>query len=565
MKKHFKIILVCGLSAVLIFSSSVFSGIRQKPDSPEIHKQNSPENRLALVIGNADYKEVPALKNPVNDARDIADTLKQVGFEVIQKENAGHREMEEALDDFGKQLGRRGGVGLFYFAGHGMQSDGRNYLIPVDAKIGGKSDLKFKTVDAGVVLGKMEDAENMLNIIILDACRNNPFERAFGTRGIYSVGLAKMDAPAGSIIAYATSPDKTASDGGTERNGVYTRYLLKHIKTPGLTIEKVLKNTRIDVAGKTSNQQIPWEHSSLMGDFYFAGSGGAAVSEPAVSARPETNPEPAPPSVEITKPKSEPVPVSVPAAKPEPESTTETAPAGRKISNSIGMEFVYIPPGTFMMGSSENDLGRGDDEKQHRVTLTQGFYMQTAEATQGQWKAVMGNNPSHFRNCGDDCPVERVSWNDVQEFIKKLNRKEGKNYRLPTEAEWEYACRSGTTAAYSFGNDSGKLTKYARFNENSGRTTHPAAQLEPNAWGLYDMHGNVGEWCQDIYNKDIYNKNQTDPIHIRWSSDSLRVVRGGSFFFGMQNCRSAYRNNSPPDNRHGDVGFRLVLSSGQQR
>lgn len=233
--------------------------------------------RIALVIGNGAYENSP-LKNPPNDAFDIATTLGKLGFEVIHKENASYRVMEEAIRDFGKRL-RKGGVGLFYFAGHGIQANGRNYLVPVDAKIESESDVKFESVDAGRVLGKMEDAENDLNIVILDACRNNPFARSFRTS---SQGLARMDAPKGSLIAYATAPGSVAAD-GAGRNGIYTKYLLKHMVSPQLKIEDVLKNVRNDVMNQTNNKQVPWESSSLRGDLYFN-----AHSQPSVvnSTRP---------------------------------------------------------------------------------------------------------------------------------------------------------------------------------------------------------------------------------------------------------------------------------------
>ena len=219
--------------------------------------------RLALVIGNSAYQTAP-LKNPLNDAEDMAATLRNLGFKVVLKKNADQRTMEDTIRYFGKQL-RGGGVGLFYFAGHGMQVDGRNYLIPIDAKIDSESDVKYEAVDAGRVLGKMEDAENQINIVILDACRNNPFSRSFRTS---ERGLARMDAPKGSLIAYATAPGEVAAD-GSERNGIFTKYLMKHMIEPNLPIELVLKQARIDVARVTGGRQIPWESSSLMGNFYF--------------------------------------------------------------------------------------------------------------------------------------------------------------------------------------------------------------------------------------------------------------------------------------------------------
>jgi hypothetical protein len=239
----------------LFFSISAFA---QENRGIKIHSQ-----RLALIFGNSAYQTVP-LKNPVNDAEDMTATLRKMGFTVIFKKNADQRTMEDTIRNFGKQL-RGGGVGLFYFAGHGIQVDGRNYLIPIDAKIESESDVKYEAVDAGRVLGKMEDAENQLNIVILDACRNNPFSRSFRSR---ERGLARMDAPKGSFIAYATAPGEIAAD-GPERNGIFTKYLLKHMIVPNLPIELVLKKVRIDVAHATNGRQIPWESSSLMGNFYF--------------------------------------------------------------------------------------------------------------------------------------------------------------------------------------------------------------------------------------------------------------------------------------------------------
>jgi hypothetical protein len=219
--------------------------------------------RLALVIGNSAYKTAP-LENPLNDAEDMAATLTNLGFQVIFKKNADQRTMEDAIRYFGKQL-RNGGVGLFYYAGHGMQVEGRNYLIPVDARIESENDVKYEAVDAGRVLGQMEDAQSQINIVILDACRNNPFSRNFRTG---ERGLARMDAPKGSLIAYATAPGEVAAD-GSERNGIFTKYLMKHMVEPNLPIEMVLKQARIDVARVTGGRQIPWEASSLMGNFYF--------------------------------------------------------------------------------------------------------------------------------------------------------------------------------------------------------------------------------------------------------------------------------------------------------
>jgi hypothetical protein len=232
------------------------------------------ERRVALVIGNGAYKAGP-LKNPVNDARDMAASLKGLGFEVILRENAGLAQMEQAVDQFWISL-KKGGVGLFFFAGHGLQVKGVNYLVPVDANIQVEQDVKVRCLDVNLVLGRMEDAGNPLNLVILDACRNNPFARAWRNAG---QGLAKMDAPTGTLIAYATAPDSVAAD-GVGKNGVYTSHLLRFMHTPGLTIENVLKQTRVAVLNETGRKQIPWEASSLTGDFFFSGPSPASAAPP---------------------------------------------------------------------------------------------------------------------------------------------------------------------------------------------------------------------------------------------------------------------------------------------
>jgi len=240
---------------------------------------------------------------------------------------------------------------------------------------------------------------------------------------------------------------------------------------------------------------------------------------------------------------------------PVPKLTVPTP--DRKFRNSLGMEFVYIPPGTFMMGSPSNEKDRDKDERQHRVRLTRGFYMQTTEVTQRQWKAVMGSNPSRFK--GDDLPVERVSWNDAQKFIRNLNRREGGDkYRLPTEAEWEYACRAGTTTRFYFGDSESRLGEYAWYRNNSGGRTHQVAEKKPNAWGLYDMHGNVWEWCRDWYG-DYPSGSVTDPKGPSGGSD--RVIRGGSWNNKPRHVRSAYRGRNVPGSRNPYLGFRLLRTN----
>lgn len=245
------------------------------------------------------------------------------------------------------------------------------------------------------------------------------------------------------------------------------------------------------------------------------------------------------------------------------------------ISNSIGMQFVRIPAGAFLMGSPPDEPGRDDDEKQHRVVLTRAFYLGITEVTQGQWRKIMGANPSGYPTLGDRGPVEQVSWNDCQVFIQRLNQREGTGaYRLPTEAEWEYACRAGSRSAFSGGDivevSCGAvpaLDKMGWFCGNSGFEPHWVAQKMPNAWGLYDMHGNVQEWCLDqcewrtIWSRrtgvinDTYQDDITDPVS---RSGQYRIFRGGSWNQSSAYARAADRNCFRPGARRTYIGFRIV-------
>lgn len=264
-------------------------------------------------------------------------------------------------------------------------------------------------------------------------------------------------------------------------------------------------------------------------------------------------------SYRISSPKAEVV--------PEPIELTPASPFIQKNhTNSISVEFVLIPAGKFYMGSPLDEVDRfGDEGPRHIVHIENSYYLGRYEIIQKQWREVMGDNPSNFK--GDDLPVENISWNDVQVFIHKLNEKEETNkYRLPSEAEWEYACRAGTTTRYSFGNDSSKLGEYAWYDDNSYSKTHPVGQKTPNPWGLYDMHGNVWEWCQD-WHYGCYTDAPTDgsawELGQDWHSKTygngtFRIVRGGHWDISAGYCRSALRGLIVPDEHYNNLGFRLL-------
>ena len=256
-----------------------------------------------------------------------------------------------------------------------------------------------------------------------------------------------------------------------------------------------------------------------------------------------------------------PAPKPKPIARPKPVIKDPIIPAPAQpalFTNSIGMKFVKIAAGPFMMGSPESDKdAEGDEKPQHRVNLTKDFYMGQYPVTQAAWQAVMGGNPSHFK--GANRPVECVSWVDAQEFIRKLNQKEGTDaYRLPTEAEWEYACRAGRTTRYTFGDNPDELKNYAWYG-GSDNGTHPVGKKNANAWGLYDMHGNVWEWVEDGYEKDYYQRSpSSNPCNLAQNSKTFRVLRGGSWLYAPQYLRAANRDYGNPSTRYSSVGFRLA-------
>ena len=216
-------------------------------------------------------------------------------------------------------------------------------------------------------------------------------------------------------------------------------------------------------------------------------------------------------------------------------------------------EMVVVPAGSFEMGSYDDAGSR----PVHRVNIA-GFLLGKTEVTQGQWRAVMGSNPSYFGTCGDDCPVERVSWKEAQEFAQRLSQKTGKQYRLPSEAEWEYAARAGRNTKWSFGDNKSQLSDYAWFRDNSQSKTQRVAQKRPNAFGIYDMHGNVWEWVQDCWHGDYSGALTDGSAWTAGCSSISRVLRGGSWYGSPADLRSAYRIRSTPVIRGSNNGLRLA-------
>ena len=602
----------------------------------EKSNNNNNQKRVALVIGNGAYTKAKALPNPSNDAADMAKALKDVGFEVFSGVNQNKRQMETLIRDFGAKLASSGGVGLFYYAGHGIQVGGENYLVPVDADIPEEDEVSYSAVPLSLVLTKMTTAKNDLNIVILDACRNNPFARSWrGFRDNSNAdGLAKISPPTGTLVLYATEPGKVASD-GANRNGLFTEALLKQINKPNLEYDQMVKAVSVDVWQKSNKQQLPWKEGNSLSDFYFTQKDSAVVeaiknnqtTETVITAK--TKAEQEKEAWDLVKNSTSPsdfrfyleeFPDGANAAKAKirleelvwltvrgadkakiqaylnefpnganasaarirlrqleeastpPTTTTNNSSTNRtagaisksNLPGGVEMSFAYIPEGSFEMG--ETNIGNSNSVPIHTVKISKGFQMQTTEVTQAQWKAVMGALPSKCdygslsgEFLGNSKPIICVSWDDAQEFVRQLNAKnDGYKYRLPTEAEWEYAARAGTT-----GNYAGDLDAMAWYDTNSGSKTHDVATKQANAWGLYDMHGNVWEWCQDWYGS-YPSGTVTDPTGA--ASGSYRVIRGGGWGGDdAADLRSANRFVKTPPERGSNLGFRVVADACKTR
>jgi len=546
-----------------------------------------PARRVALVIGNAAYADSP-LTNPGNDARDMAQALTRIGFNVTMLTDRNRAQMTQAIRNFG--LAAAGAeTALFYFAGHGVQVRGKNYLIPTGQRFADEGEVEADAVDVNTVLGRMEQARASVSVVILDACRNNPLAR--DGRNV-ARGLARMEAPSGALVAFAAQPGAEAID-GSGRNGLYTKYLLRHIETAGLTAEQMFKRVRADVERESGRRQSPREETSLTGaDFFFKPVPGQVVAQAAAlkpevlvndaqieqqawtaaksgntaagySAYLEEYPKGrfaaaarvARASLAATPAVAQAAPVAPSAATQLPLPVAQPA-AGQIIKDCADCpQMVAIPAGSFEMGSMFLD-----EQPVHLVNVT-AFLLGRTEVTQGEWIAVMGSNPSTFKQCGMNCPVENISWRDAQEFARRLSQKTGKTYRLPSEAEWEYAARAGSRGKWSFGEDESQLAAYAWFYNNSGQTTHTVALKKPNSFGLYDMHGNVWEWVQDVWHENYQGAPSDGSAWVNGGDQAQRVIRGGAWNDVPGNLRSAVRSRGAPDFRDHNTGMRIARTN----
>lgn len=560
------------------------------------------QKRIALVIGNAAYTTSP-LKNPVNDANLMATTLKELGFEVTKLTNANLQKMQDAAVTFTENI-ENYDVALFYYAGHGIQVDGVNYLIPVDAKLETEARARYEAFNINDINEAFSKNSRKVNIMILDACRDNPFRTWMrgGDRGF----IALRQQAAGTIIAFATREGSTAAD-GTGNNGVFTKELAQQMQKPQSLID-VFQNTRSAVLAQTDYKQVPQEWNMLTAPFWLTSTFQAGtVREGSLLIDTEVagslyvdgqykayllansqnnvvlNLMEGSHYVELRGSENLSQQVNILAD----QSIKITLKSTKKL---FSPRLRSIPGGTFTMGSNTSDAE--SDETPHTVTVGS-FEMMQHEVTVAEFKAFIaatGYQTDADKRTGDygsriwtgttwekkdnvnwtcdvkgnprpasedNHPVIHVSWNDAVAYANWLSEQTGRTWRLPTEAEWEYAAKGGETYTYAGSND---INAVAWYWDNASKTTHPVGQKKPNGYGLYDMTGNVWEWCSDWYSSDYYksspNDNPKGP-----ATGSYRIIRGGAWSNNAVYCRASARLNSGPSNRSHDIGFRLLSSS----
>jgi formylglycine-generating enzyme required for sulfatase activity len=503
------------------------------------------EKRFALLIGNQAYQIGP-LESPHNDVDDMAKSLEEVGFRVRTLKDQNLWEMKQAIRGFGELLEQdKNSVGLFYFSGHGMQDKEKNFLFPIGAmaSVAVPGHLETETLNIDYLLAGLEGSGNRLNLVFLDACRDNPLSNRGFKSGKTELGLAPMQAPSGSLIAYATGANRTALDGRGQRNSPYAQHLKQEILKPGVSIFDMLTNVRVAVKKETNEAQEPAFYSNLDGKFCFKG--------PCGQIAPKT----------ITR---------------QPGTIFQD----RLKDGSLGPEMVWIPAGTFQMGDIQGG-GESDERPVHQVSIAQfaigryeitvGEFRQFVNATgyktdaekggdcqawDGQWQSVKNANwhdPKFSQK--NNHPVVCVSWNDVNAYARWLSEQTGQNYRLPTEAEWEYAARAGTNTKYWWGNEIGanQANCHNDHCKDNFEYTAPVGSFMANPFGLYDTAGNVWEWTCSEYENRYEGKEK------RCVSDAgLFALRGGSWGDDAGRSRAANRGRGEPTYRDDYLGARLA-------
>jgi len=574
--------------------------------------------RLALVMGNDNYASVTKLQKAGNDATAMARELKAAGFTVQLHKDLNYRGMVKAVESFTNSITGGDEVVVFY-AGHGVQIKNGSYLLPTDIEASSEKEVEKTAYELLALTDMISEAKPAFSLVMVDACRDNPL-KASGRSVGNARGLSAVEPPKGQMVVYSASRGQQAldrlNDSDGNPNSVFTREFIKKMAKPGVKIEDILRDVQdsVESLAKTVNHdQRPAIYNEARGNFYFF-KPVIVQTPPAISTDPSPlelalwdsaktattaaevqaylNRYPAGFFAEMASARmaaltraNEPRIVAVGAPKPEIEKPVESQrkevinnPLAQVVPSpplplkagsvfkdcDICPEMVVIPGGAFQMGSKATGfLGQTKpasfETPQHDVSIKQ-FAMGKYEVTQEQWNSIMGTMPSRFT--GAKLPVEQVSWSDANAYVKKLSEKTGRSYRLPTEAEWEFAARAGNKAAYSFDNFE-ELEKFAWFNTTGfslyGKSTKPVGEKLPNGFGLYDVHGNVFEWTQDCWNIN-YEGAPFDGSAWTTGDCSRRVIRGGSWLNTRDGLRSASRDRGVIDARQDHYGFRVALT-----
>jgi formylglycine-generating enzyme required for sulfatase activity len=514
---------------------------------------------VALVVGNSIYPEAGTpLPTVSNDVRGLAEEFRRDGFDVDLKENIGKGDMQRAIDVFTSKI-HNGTVALFYFGGFGIEVARQNYIIPVDAQISSEADVQRDGVSLDAIVAQVARKGARVKIIIIDAARQNPFERRFRSS---PSGLASIDAPDGTLALYSQLPGRAVSDGkGAE--GLFASELIKQLRMPNLSAEQAFTNTRLNVSHASNNDEIPWVSSTMIGDFSFGAAAATAAAQPPVAVTPQS---PAAPSTTVAPqaPIAPPTTIApqTPAAPPTPVAPPAPQPPGYKAGDIIQDcpncgQLAVLPAGAFDMGSGDSFEG-----PVHHVTIAKPFAIGIREVTFAEWDDCIAEGGCKYRPDDHgwgrgDRPAIDISWLDAKDFLKWISGKTSQVYRLPSEAEWEYAARAGTASSYWWGRDVGARQANCRDCGGGGTETMPVGSFKANPFGLFDTACNVAEWAEDCWN-DSYKNAPHDGSAWTAGQCDLRVLRGGAFDSQSKYLRSSARFRYDYDVRYLANGFRVV-------
>lgn len=568
--------------------------------------------RVALVIANAAYSSANALTNPLNDAAIVTTALRRAGFQTVQaRNNLGIAAFQRALRDF-QSHADGAQIALIYYAGHGIEGNGKNWLIPTDAVLNTERDLAYEAINLDLVMETVQGAD--LRVVILDACRNNPLGRNWrrGARAV-SRGLGGVDAD-DVLVIYAAAPGQTASDGAGV-NSPFATALAARLPQPDLPIQLLGGAVRDDVLRTTGGVQRPFVSASITGTPFYLVPRAAGAAPAPTPAQPTFDPRAAelaywnsccgagataddfdgylakvssrefPGTYADTARRRAQALRAPPVSRPQPQLATPTVAVPTPVTQAMAAgavfrdcadcpEMVMIPAGRFTMGDNSSD--QTDERPAHTVSVS-AFAAGKYEVTLGEWKAFV--NATGRANPPNDCstnknswerdgswrdtgykqddrhPVACVSWRDAQAYAFWLTQKTGRSYRLLTEAEWEYAARAGTTGAYWFG---GLATpSNANYKESGNNGTARVGTYSANPFGLHDTAGNLWEWTEDCYRAG-YSTAPSDGSAVATNSCSLRVSRGGGWDDVRTKLRLASRTFGAPSVRMSYFGFRLA-------